>query len=122
MLALAWTAATSFSTVPLQFSIILGLITGILGIEEGVRAILASILGWYAVPGWTSLMVVTSMVGSSLLICVGILGQYVGRIYEQSKDRPLYLVSRTFNIVAPPRAAVAPQTAALPEIDECGDR
>lgn len=60
MLALAWTAAISFSTVPLQFSIILGLITGILGIEEGIRAVLASLLGWYSVPGWTSLMVVTS--------------------------------------------------------------
>jgi hypothetical protein len=62
------------------------------------RAVLASLLGWYSVPGWTSLMVVTSIVGSALLISVGILGQYLGKIYEQSKDRSLYLVSRTFNI------------------------
>jgi glycosyltransferase involved in cell wall biosynthesis len=118
MLALAWTAATSFSTVPLRGSIILGLITGILGIEEGIRAILASLLGWYTVPGWTSLMVVTSIVGSSLLICVGILGQYVGKIYEQSKDRPLYLVSRTFNIAARAMPAITTQTTAMVEIDE----
>ena len=114
MLALAWTAATSFSTVPLQISIVLGLITGIIGIEEGTRAILAALFGWYAVPGWTSLMVVTSIVGSALLISVGILGQYIGKIYEQSKDRPLYLVSRTFNVAAPPIT----KTTAMPEIDE----
>ena len=114
MLALAWTAATSFSTVPLQISIVLGLITGIVGIEEGTRAILAALFGWYAVPGWTSLMVVTSIVGSALLISVGILGQYIGKIYEQSKDRPLYLVSRTFNVAAPPIT----KTTAMSEIDE----
>jgi dolichol-phosphate mannosyltransferase len=118
MLALAWTAATSFSTVPLHVSIILGLVTGIIGIEEGGRAILASLFGWYTVPGWTSLMVVTSIVGSALLISVGILGQYVGRIYEQSKERPLYLVSRTFNIAAPPMTAPMTQTTTMSEIDE----
>src|SRR5450759_3682293 len=114
MLALAWTAATSFSTVPLQISIVLGLITGIIGIEEGIRAILAALFGWYSVPGWTSLMVVTSIIGSALLISVGILGQYVGKIYEQSKERPLYLVSRTFNVAALPMT----ETTAMPEIDE----
>jgi dolichol-phosphate mannosyltransferase len=43
-------------------------------------------------------MIVTCAIGGALLISVGILGQYTGRIYEQSKERPLYLVSRTFNI------------------------
>jgi dolichol-phosphate mannosyltransferase len=114
MLALAWTAATSFSTVPLQISIVLGLITGIIGIEEGIRAILAALLGWYVVPGWTSLMVVTSIIGSALLISVGILGQYIGKIYEQLKERPLYLVSRTFNVSDLPMAG----TNAMSEINE----
>jgi dolichol-phosphate mannosyltransferase len=43
-------------------------------------------------------MIVTCVVGGALLVCVGILGQYVGKIYEQGKERPLYLVSRTFNV------------------------
>jgi dolichol-phosphate mannosyltransferase len=98
MLAFAWTAATSFSTLPLKASLWLGVVVGLVGIEEAVRAVLASVFGWYTVPGWTSLMVLTSVIGSSLLISIGIVGQYVGRIYEQSKDRPLYLVSKTFNI------------------------
>ena len=102
MLSFAWTAATSFSTLPLQFSISIGVLLGLVAIEEGVRAVLAVMLGWYAVPGWTSLMVVTSMIGSALLISIGILGEYVGKIYEQSKERPLYVVSRVFNVGAAP--------------------
>lgn len=118
MLALSWTAATSFSTVPLQFSIILGLITGMFGIEEAGRAVLASLLGWYSVPGWTSLMVVTCIIGSALLVSVGILGQYIGKLYEQSKERPLYLVSRTFNIPAPPVSGAMTHATAAARIDE----
>jgi len=105
MLLFAWTAATSFSILPLQASLLLGVLVGLLGIEEGIRALLAVILGWHTVPGWTSLMIVTCVIGSALLICIGILGQYVGKIYEQSKERPLYLVSRTFNISQAKRAA-----------------
>jgi len=98
MLAFAWTAATSFSILPLQASLILGVIVGLFAVEEGIRALMAVTFGWYTVPGWTSLMVVTSAIGSALLISVGILGQYVGQIYEQSKSRPIYLISRKFNI------------------------
>jgi glycosyltransferase involved in cell wall biosynthesis len=96
-ITLAWTAATSFSTLPLKLSWIFGCLVGLFGIEESIRALLANILGWYVVPGWTSLMVVTSLLGAMLLISVGVLGQYVGKIYEQAKGRPLYLVSRKFN-------------------------
>jgi dolichol-phosphate mannosyltransferase len=98
MIAFAWTAATSFSALPLKISFVTGLIVGCFGIEEAIRALLAVFLDWYVVPGWTSLMILTSIVGSVLLMSVGILGEYVGKVYEQSKQRPLYLVARTFNV------------------------
>jgi glycosyltransferase involved in cell wall biosynthesis len=98
MLAFAWTAATSFSSLPLQASLIMGAAVGVFAAEEGIRALLATLFHWYIVPGWTSLMVVTSVIGSALLTCMGILGQYVARIYEQAKERPLYLVARSFNM------------------------
>ncbi len=98
MLAFAWTAATSFSTLPLKLSWMFGCLVGLFGIEEGIRAVLAALLGWYLVPGWTSLMVVTSIIGAVLLMSIGVLGQYVGKIYEQAKGRPLYLVARTYNL------------------------
>lgn len=97
MLAFAWTAATSFSSLPLQASLVMGGVIGAFAVEEGIRALLATMFRWYVVPGWTSLMVVTCVIGSALLTCMGILGQYVARIYEQAKGRPLYLVARSFN-------------------------
>lgn len=96
MLLLAWTAAVSFSTTPLNVSFVLSAIVGAFGVEEACRALLAHWMGWYVIPGWTSLMVVTSLIGSCLLLSLGILGQYIARIYEQAKDRPLYLVSRIY--------------------------
>ena len=100
MLSFAWTAATSFSILPLQIIIVTGMIAGLCGIEEAIRAV-AALLAGRTVPGWTSLMVVTSILGSAVLISIGIVGQYVGKIYEESKGRPLYLVARTFNIASP---------------------
>ena len=96
MLAFSWTAATSFSTLPLRFSMVTAVIAAAVGIEEGIRALLAYSLGWYTVPGWTSLTVIVSLIGSAMLMSVGILGEYVAKIYEQSKGRPLYVVARTF--------------------------
>jgi len=99
MLTFAWTAATSFSALPLRISVWLGVIVTFFGLEEAVRASLAHIFHWYAVPGWSSLTVLVSVLGGATLMSIGILGEYVGKIYEQAKNRPLYLVSRTFNIV-----------------------
>jgi len=98
MVLLAWTAATSFSSVPLRVSFVLGMIFGLLGVEEAVRALLAHFMGWYTVAGWTSLTVVTAVMGSAILICMSVLGEYIGKVYEQVKGRPLYLVARTFNV------------------------
>jgi dolichol-phosphate mannosyltransferase len=94
MLAFSWIAATSFSVVPLRLSIIMGAIIALLGIEEGIRAIVVHFLG-RTVPGWTSLAVILSIVGSTMLVSIGILGEYVAKLYEQSKGRPLYIVART---------------------------
>ena len=70
----------------------------LIGFEEGIRATLAHIFHWYVVPGWSSLTVLVSVVGGATLLGIGIVGEYVGKIYEQTKNRPLYLVSQTFNV------------------------
>jgi len=98
MLSFSWIAATSFSTLPLRFSMVMGAVVGLIGIEEGIRATLAHFLGWYTVPGWTSLTVLVSLIGSTMLVSIGILGEYVAKLYEQSKGRPLYIVARTFGL------------------------
>jgi glycosyltransferase involved in cell wall biosynthesis len=98
MLSFAWTAATSFSILPLRISTFMGLVVTIFGLAEAVRAILAHVFHWYTVTGWTSLLVTICVIGGTLLISIGVLGEYVGKLYEQSKDRPLYLVARTLNL------------------------
>jgi glycosyltransferase involved in cell wall biosynthesis len=114
MLAFSWIAATSFSTLPLRLSSIFGAIVGVFGIEEGIRAFLAHFLGWYTVPGWTSLTVLVSLVGSALLMSIGILGEYVAKLYEQSKGRPLYVVARTFGMGADVPAKAIEWDEAIP--------
>lgn len=101
MLAFAWTAATSFSTVPLRLSFGFALLAGLLSVEEGIRALMAFAFGWYTVSGWTSITVLLSGIGAALLFSVGILGEYVGKLYEQSKERPLYIAARTYNLTVP---------------------
>jgi dolichol-phosphate mannosyltransferase len=98
MLVFAWTAATSFSILPLRIIMTFGALVTAFGVEEAIRAVLAKLFHWHTVPGWTSLMVVGSVIGGTILISIGILGEYVGKLYEQSKERPLYLVAQTVNL------------------------
>jgi polyisoprenyl-phosphate glycosyltransferase len=98
MLTFSWTAATSFSSIPLRFSMLMGAIIGLLGLEEGARALIAHFIGRHTVPGWTSLEVIVSLIGSATLVSIGILGEYIAKIYEQSKGRPLYVVARRFAV------------------------
>ncbi|WP_158750244.1 glycosyltransferase family 2 protein [Acidobacterium sp. S8] len=96
MLRLAWTAVVSFSPLPLRISFVGGGMMTLLALEEAVRALFAYFSG-KAVPGWTSLMVVLCLSNAALMMVVGILGEYVGRIYEEGKSRPLYLVADKWN-------------------------
>ncbi len=97
MVHLAWNAAVSFSPLPLRISFFAGGIMALLAIEEAIRALIAFHAG-RTVPGWTSLMIVLCVSNTVLLVTVGILGEYVGKIYEESKGRPLYIVADTWNV------------------------
>lgn len=97
MIRLAWTAAISFSALPLRISFFGAAIMTLVAVVESIRALLAYLSG-RTVPGWTSLMVVLCLSNAALMMAVGILGEYVGRIYEEGKARPLYVVADTWNI------------------------
>jgi hypothetical protein len=70
----------------------------LIAFEEAIRAVIEH-YSHRTVPGWTSLMVVLCLCNAALMISVGILGEYVGRIYEEGKGRPLYLVSDVWNLM-----------------------
>jgi dolichol-phosphate mannosyltransferase len=98
MVRFAWQAAVSFSPAPLRVSLGLGIAVAFAGLGIGAWALVAALARWYVAPGWTSIMVVMCLLCGAILISNGILGSYVGRIFEESKGRPLYVVSYTANL------------------------
>lgn len=98
MLRFAWTAAVSFSPAPLRISLLAGFSLATVGLAYGVYAVMRTLLGLYVVPGWTSMLVVVCLVGGGILVAIGILGEYVARVFEEVKKRPLYLVAVQANL------------------------
>ena len=94
MFRLAGDAVIGFSSRPLRFGLNLGFAVSILSILFGISAIVSKIAGVFVVPGWTSIMVLVGIVGGIQLVVLGIIGEYVGHIFDEVKRRPLYVVSR----------------------------
>ena len=101
MIRLAWSAAVSFSPLPLRMSFYAALFMVLLALEEATRALYAYISG-NTVPGWTSIMIQDSLSNAVIFTILGILGEYVAKIYEESQGRPLYIVADTWNVSEPP--------------------
>lgn len=95
MIRFATDGLISFSTVPLRIVLAAGFVIAGLAFAAGVAAILLKVLGAFTVPGWASLVVVLALFSGVQFIVLGTIGLYVGRIYAQGKQRPLYLVDRT---------------------------
>ena len=92
MLRFASDGILSFSTKPLQISIGLGMVSSFLSLLVIFYALFLRIFTNIWVEGWTALMIAVLFIGGIQLLCIGILGNYIGRIYDESKNRPLYLV------------------------------
>jgi dolichol-phosphate mannosyltransferase len=84
-------AIVSFSFAPLRLATGLGLVVSTLAFAYGVYAVLAALFEWHVVRGWASLMVAVVFLGGVQLVCVCIIGEYIGRIYDEVKRRPLYV-------------------------------
>jgi glycosyltransferase involved in cell wall biosynthesis len=98
MLLFSWTAITSFSGLPLRMTLCFGLSIVGLGCIYLTWVLYAALIKHEVVPGWTSLVVLQCLFSGSILISMGLLGDYVGRIYEEAKARPLYIVDSMLNM------------------------
>jgi glycosyltransferase involved in cell wall biosynthesis len=87
---------TSFSIVPLQFATYLGFIISVIASIYALVIIFKTLIFGADVPGYPSLMVTILFFGGIQLITIGIIGEYVGRIYNEVKARPLYIVNRKY--------------------------
>jgi dolichol-phosphate mannosyltransferase len=102
MMRFAWTGITSFSIVPLRLATALGLLTSVFAFYQLIDAIYIKVFTAQAVPGWTSLYVLVSLLFGILFILIGITGEYIARILEEVRGRPRFVISdRTVRPVAP---------------------
>jgi glycosyltransferase involved in cell wall biosynthesis len=98
MLRFAIDGITSFSVLPLRMATWLGLFAGGAATLVGIWLFFVKFLHLGAVPGWTGIMVAVTFGFSAQFVMTGILGEYIGRIYEEIKRRPLYIATRETNL------------------------
>jgi len=92
MVKLAVNAITSFSDWPLQLAFKIGMFVSFLSFITALSLIFLSFTDIMLVPGWASIMVFMGFLNGMMMMMMGLIGIYVGRIFEQTKSRPLYIV------------------------------
>jgi len=97
MIRFACTAISSFSALPLRMSIFWGFFVTAFGAAYAVYTLFATYVLKVTVPGWTSLVCLNIIFSGTTMIAIGLVGEYVAQIYEESKGRPLYVVSESVN-------------------------
>ena len=90
---LALDGITSFTIAPLKISTYIGTITALSAFGYGIYMVIETLLHGNEVPGYPSLIVIILMLGGIQLVAIGILGEYLGRIFNETKQRPLYFIN-----------------------------
>lgn len=93
MFFLALAAVLSFSRAPLRLATYLGLLVSVLAFSFGVYALIQNLVFHEVIRGWTSLAVLLSFLSGVQLLTLGVIGEYLGQVLDETKRRPLYLVS-----------------------------
>jgi len=97
LINLATTALVSFTSAPLRIVTVLGLTTLLFGLAVAIEAL----IGWYhgrAVSGFTTTIITLLILGSFIMISLGVIGEYIAKIYDEIKHRPSYLIETSFGI------------------------
>ena len=96
MLNFAWDGITSFSVKPIRLVLNVGLIMFIISIIVLLYCIIIKLLG-HAVAGWTFIVCSIWIVGAVQMLAIGLIGEYIGKIYSETKARPRYIISCNLN-------------------------
>ncbi len=91
MLNFAWNGITSFSTAPLRFIFYVGIVMFLLSLFFGVWVTISALSG-NAIKGWSSTLLVNLIFSGINMICLGIIGEYIGKIYQEVKKRPRFII------------------------------
>jgi polyisoprenyl-phosphate glycosyltransferase len=98
MSALAIDGITSFSAVPLRVISILGLLTSLFALAVSVWVLVVALTKPSAVPGWASTVLPITFIGGVQILSIGVLGEYIGKIYMETKRRPRFIIDRTVGL------------------------
>lgn len=101
MARLAFDGIFSFSIYPLRVVLVAGLVVSLASFLVGIATLISKLAGAYVVPGYVTLVVVITFLSGIQLVVLGGVGEYIGRIYEEVKRRPLYVVRRTHGFGEP---------------------
>jgi polyisoprenyl-phosphate glycosyltransferase len=111
MLRFATTGVIGFSAAPLRVALNLGFAVSAFSFCLALWSVLVRLAGFYHVPGWTSIVVATTLLGGIQLIVLGVIGTYIGEIHGEVKQRPLYVIDELENfgatVALPPRGVWA---------------
>ncbi len=94
MLALALDGVTSFSVVPLRFITAVGFLVFLASCAMGLWTLWVRLFTARAVPGWTSTLLPIYFLGGVQILCTGILGEYLGKVYQETKGRPRFIIEK----------------------------
>jgi glycosyltransferase involved in cell wall biosynthesis len=98
MSALALDGITSFSAVPLRVISILGLLTSLFALAVSIWVLVVALTKPSAVPGWASTVLPITFIGGVQILSIGVLGEYIGKIYMETKRRPRFIVDRSVGL------------------------
>lgn len=98
MIKFAADAIFSFSNAPIRLAIYLGLFIVFLGLIVAILMVYLKLCTTFTVPGISAVIISVMIIGGFQIAMLGVIGEYVGKIFEQSKQRPLYIVGETVNI------------------------
>jgi glycosyltransferase involved in cell wall biosynthesis len=101
MVRLGIDGISSFSHVPLEVALHVGFVVAALSFMAGIGDVIAKILNANTVPGWLSIAIMVSFLGGMQLLILGVMGTYMGRMYDEVKNRPLYIVRELDGIQLP---------------------
>ena len=93
MLSFAWNGITAFSAIPLRAITVIGLISSLISFGIIAWVLVTRLFTDNAIPGWASILLPLLFIGSVQLLCLGVIGEYMSKLYSESKRRPKYHIS-----------------------------
>ncbi len=98
MIAFAIEGITSFSVVPLRIISVLGLLIFAFSMVMSLYVLGVKLMTDQTVPGWTSTVLPVYLLGGIQILCIGVIGEYLGKTYQETKNRPRYIIEKTVNL------------------------